>query len=267
LELFKKTDPLIKIFREKYGMNLLSVPREDASVGDLYVYDTHRKAVSSKGSIVYFLTPTPIIPKPKLDASMADVTATMTKEVDFSAGLSLVSGFLEKLGIGSLLGKVKASYDMKGARTIKFNFPNAAKDSVDAMQFGQNLIKTKPIPNHPFYSKDNKYFLVMAVAKTSAITITVQDATTHNADIDIDALNQDLVNSNAKISKDNNSAITFNGDKKLGFAVELQELIYDGKNKRILLKPTADDIAIKGLLPMAAKKHPGLKTTVFVNME
>src|SRR4030067_593456 len=114
MELFKKTDPLVKIFLEKYGMNLLSIPREDISVGDLYVYNTNNKAVSTKGSIVFFLTPKPKIPKLTIGASMADVTATMTKETDFNTGLNLVSGFLEKFGIGSLIGNIKAAYEAKG---------------------------------------------------------------------------------------------------------------------------------------------------------
>jgi len=269
MELFKKTDPLIKIFLNQYGMNLLQIPREDVSIGDLYIYDPRIKAVSSKGSITYFLTPEPKIPELTLGASMADLTDTATKEVDFNAGLNLVSSFLEKFGVGLILGKVKADYESKGAKTIKFSFPKAEKDSVDSMHLAKNLIDTKPILNHPFYSRNNRYFIVMATAKTSALTIAVQDKSKRNADIDVKALNQELASANTKIDKDSNSAITFNGRKKLVFAVELQELLYDEKAKKIQLKPSREYIKLKGKRKGATpqiKKQPGIDDSVFINL-
>jgi len=50
-------DPLMRLFLEKYRLNLLSVPRENASVGDVYIID--EKIISLRllmGTYNIFLT-------------------------------------------------------------------------------------------------------------------------------------------------------------------------------------------------------------------
>lgn len=41
-------DPLLRMFLDKYHLNWLSVPREKAEVGDLYVYDSKRASAPGK---------------------------------------------------------------------------------------------------------------------------------------------------------------------------------------------------------------------------
>jgi hypothetical protein len=54
-------DPLMRLFLEKYRLNLLSVPRENTSVGDVYIIDDKSiKFASPLGNIQYFLDPHPI---------------------------------------------------------------------------------------------------------------------------------------------------------------------------------------------------------------
>ena len=47
------SDPLMRLFLDKYYLHLLSIPREDVLIGDLYAYDGSR--VSTPGKITYFL--------------------------------------------------------------------------------------------------------------------------------------------------------------------------------------------------------------------
>ena len=54
---FKKDDPLLKYIMDKYQLNLLSVPRENASLGDVYVREGDSKRLSFPSHISSFLEP------------------------------------------------------------------------------------------------------------------------------------------------------------------------------------------------------------------
>lgn len=48
----------MRLFLEKYRLNLHSVPRENTSVGDAYITDEKNiKSASPQGNIQYFLDP------------------------------------------------------------------------------------------------------------------------------------------------------------------------------------------------------------------
>jgi hypothetical protein len=95
----------------------------------------------------------------------------------------------------------------------------------------------------------------MAMARTSDLTITVNDKSNKNANIDVNALNQNLVNVAATIAKNSDSSVTFKGSTNLGFAVELEELKYDEDEGNIQLEPTSEGITLKGKGTQKAKKN------------
>ena len=56
-------DPLVRHFVDKYRLNLLSIPRENADPGDLYVHDD--RGLAAPGALAGFLTPPPQLPEPR----------------------------------------------------------------------------------------------------------------------------------------------------------------------------------------------------------
>ena len=92
------SDPLLNTLLKKYHLNLLSVPRENAVVGDLYMQDNNSNAVSTPGNIINFLTPKFEIPAIKQNEQMADVKGQVSKDISGQAGFDFLEGFLEKLG-------------------------------------------------------------------------------------------------------------------------------------------------------------------------
>ena len=75
----KSEDPLLKMILDKYRLNLLSIPREKASVGDLYVQEGNSPYVSTPGSISNFLEPAFEIPQLTNGEIMAFVSGTTSK--------------------------------------------------------------------------------------------------------------------------------------------------------------------------------------------
>src|SRR2546425_2350227 len=179
-------DPLIRAFLDRYGLNLLAVPREGAKVGDLYVED--RNGVSAPGSVVSFVDPPLVLPRQKRNEVMADVAGLVSDEVDIKTGLGLLEGFLVAVGAGAIVDKVRAEYEAARARTIRFRFPDATRDSVDPIELGTRLEEHKLAEDHPLWAPANRYYLVTAVARTSSITVRAGTGESESVDLEIGAL-------------------------------------------------------------------------------
>jgi len=81
-------DPLVRMFLDTYGLNLLAVPREGSAVGDLYIKDD--KGVSAPGSVKALLSPVPKLPPTKSGEAMADVTGVLSQSVSTKVGLNFL---------------------------------------------------------------------------------------------------------------------------------------------------------------------------------
>ena len=89
----KSKDPLLKIILDKYHLNLLSIPRENATVCDLYMQDGDVQHLSSPGSITNFLEPKFEIPQIKSGESMADISGVTSRAESGKVGLDVRKDF------------------------------------------------------------------------------------------------------------------------------------------------------------------------------
>lgn len=92
--LWQKDDPLLKYLLKEYHLNLLSVPRANASVGDLYIRKGNSKDFFPPSSIAYFLEPQFQLPRITTDETMADIVGNVSKDMSANAGLELVKAFV-----------------------------------------------------------------------------------------------------------------------------------------------------------------------------
>lgn len=101
---FKKDDPLLKYIMDQYQLNLLSLPRENASLGDVYIREGDSKRLSFPSHISSFLEPHFVMPSPAIDETFGNnISGITSNEVDASIGLEFLEGFLNVLSIGSSL--------------------------------------------------------------------------------------------------------------------------------------------------------------------
>lgn len=230
-------DPLLRIFLDKYGLHLLSIPREKAQVGDLYVHDGKR--VSTPGQVKYFLDPPLTMPHPVTGESMADVVGQLTQGISIKVGLSLLEGFLTALGAGGALTKLRTGFETKGTKIIKFCFEHATRDHVDVMQLGSKLARHKIKQGNAIYGEGNHYYMVTAVARSSSISINAENENNQSVDLDAELLKVGEGDMGVSVSSSGTGKLTFKGKKSLAFGVELYELMYDVKRSalRLLLPP------------------------------
>src|SRR5215831_12657544 len=167
----KSKDPLLKLILDKYHLNLLSIPRENASVGDLYVQDGDVQHLSSPGSITNFLEPKFEIPQLKTGEILSDISGVTSSNESGKVGLDLLEGFLNGLGTLGLGIKVRGSYERDSKQSIKFTFTNATRDYVDAGLFGNALEGYKFNTRNALYDENRRYFVVTATVKSPSISI------------------------------------------------------------------------------------------------
>lgn len=227
-------DPLMRLFLDKYYLHLLSVPRENVAVGDLYVHDG--KQVFAPGKVTYFLEPPLEMPPVTTGEKMADVSEIVSHGVSIQVGLKFFENFLTAFGAGEIVNKVRAIYEAKKVNVMMFRFAHATRDSMDMLLMGSKLIRHRLIEDHPLYEKGHRYYLVTAVVRTPSISIISESNKTKVGIGDIGTMKIAEVAPRVTVEESHEAEITFSGEKNLAFGVVLHELLYDSKRNKLKFK-------------------------------
>ena len=220
-------DPLLQVFLDTYHVNLLSIPRADADVGDAYVQDVGGP-ISPPGKLKYLLTPEFKLPKIHRDEKLTMISGKQTRALDVNAGLKLLDGFFSAIGAAIGIGKIKGEFANKHASKVRFQLKNATRDSVDAFEFGKALIPCHLNSQQPFVQPGNRYYAVTGVLRSRSITVHSETDGATKVGLDVDALKNAVeVGGKLAVSSDAQGEITYTGDAPLAFGVELVELFYD----------------------------------------
>lgn len=222
----KSQDPLLKVLLERYRLNPLSIPREKASVGDLYVQEGNSQYVSTPGSVTNFLEPPFMIPAATVGEVMADVSGSMSRDASGRVGLDFLEGFLNALASGGVGTRARGAYESSSSNKITFTFSNPTRDYLDPGLIGKNLANHRFMKRHALVTEGRRYYLVTAVARSSGLTIMTEGL--NKQAMEVNAKVMDLVNipGNVSVIKGQTGSITFMGQKNLVFGVELYELEY-----------------------------------------
>ena len=223
-------DPLVKAMLEKYGLNLLSIPRKDGSCGDLYITEgAHVLPPSRLASVM--LPPAPDLPKVKRNEKLGDLIGVSSKSVSTDAGFGLFATLLEAFGAAGLLSKIEAKYRQKSVRALRLQLKDAVRDSIDPVILGSRISACKFDGGNPLIDAKKKYYVVVGVVKTRSMAIlsdSESKAKIGFAPEDIAGIKA-LCEASAGIEFDANGTLTYTGSERLAVGVELLELKLDFK--------------------------------------
>jgi hypothetical protein len=227
-------DPLLREFLDTYKLNLLSIPRENAKVGDVYVRTP--TGITQPGALQFMLTPKFTMPKITCDEEMTGISGKQTSALNFKAGVSLLDGFFSVLGAAGALDKVKAAYEHKKTGKLRFRFKAATRDSVDTIAFGKALIPCRLDERHPFVQPENSYYVTVGVVRSKSITVSASDDSSNKVSLDVGALKKTIgVDTKIGIDQGREGELTYEGRVPLAFGVELLELSYNNAENKFLL--------------------------------
>ena len=236
-------DPLVRMFLDRYHLNLLAVPREGSAIGDLYVAEG--KQVSAPGSVKHMFHPELVLPPVKEGEPMADITGVFTNAISADAGVSLLDGFLGSLGAGAVLQSIKAEMEAKKVRSLKFRIAAAVRDSVDPLALGVLLQRSKVADDAPFLGPQYRYYLVTAVARSRSISVATHQESDGGPKVSLGLAHVADVKGEVKITRADDGELTFTGEKVLAFGVELYELAWMEQKKQLKLKISGDAIPLR----------------------
>ena len=239
-------DPLLNSILKKYRLNLLSIPRENAKVGDLYMQDDNSNFVSTPGSITNFIIPQLEIPQITPNEQMSNIAGQASNAISGKAGFDFLEGFLDKLGAAGIGGKVRGAYEGSKSNKIVFAFPNPRRDSIDPFEFGSKLRGSKFMTDNPLYAENRRYYVVTGVAKTNSISIEIQGDKKNSIDVNANISQIVDASANMKLEKNQGGKITYSGNKDLAFGVELYEIGYSNEKEKFVMNSPNDAIVVRG---------------------
>jgi hypothetical protein len=236
-------DPLIRTFIDRYNLHLLSVPRTNASIGDLYRYNGGQ--VNSPGKINYFVEPTFEISNIIIGERMGDISGVISKGIDAKFGLEFLDGFLIALGAGGIINKIRNSYGSKNTHMLKFRFAEITRDYTDPYWLSDEISDHTIRKDSAMYGEDYRYFLVTAVVKSPSINIIAEDEQMRAVDVDLKIVQVADVSAGVSVEKAGKGEITFKGKQVLAFGVELYELLYDSTDNCFRFKTVTERVRLR----------------------
>lgn len=237
-------DPLLREFLDTYKLNLLSIPRENAKVGDVYVHTP--TGINQPGALQGMLTPKFTMPKITYDEEMTGISGTQTEALNFKTSVSLLDGFFSVLGAVGALDKVKAAYEHKRTGKLRFRFKAATRDSVDTVAFGKALIPCRLDQRHPFVQPGNSYYVTVGVVRSTSITVSASDDSSNKVSLDVGALKKAIgVGTKIGIDQGREGELTYGGRVPLAFGVELIQMSYDDEQNKFLFDAVSKVLAVR----------------------
>jgi hypothetical protein len=236
---FRKDDPLAKIIMKQYQLNLLSVPRDKASLGDVYIQEGNNRKLSSPSHISSYLDRPIEMPSPTIDEKFGNnISGATSDEIDANIGLEFLEGFLNVLSRDNFGSKIRAYFNEKGAQKMRFNFADATRDSVQPQLLTSELGRYHVKEDSSLSEEGRRYYIVTGLAKSPSISIIAEGNNQKQLDIDAQVAGISDISSDVSVKKAHEGKTVFEGKDRLVFGIELCELEYDHTTRRFKFTQT-----------------------------
>jgi hypothetical protein len=234
-------DPLARLLFDKYGVHVLSRPRENVKVCDLFAVSGDR--VVQTGSLAGFLKAPFDVPPVTNDEALIDIDSTVSNAVSGSAGINFLQGFLALIGVAPLTA-VSPALEASKDRTLHFKFGGCTRNYVtDAFEL-ESVLNDVPFDKDTSKMKDEyRYYLATGVHHCTSLIFELAEK--NNTKIDLSADVAKIAGAKASLTVDGNRQVTARADRKLAYGVELNELVYNERHQRLGLAEAASDVHIR----------------------
>jgi hypothetical protein len=237
--LFHKDDPLLKLAYKEYDFNLLSIPREKAAVGDIYLYDGNSyNRLKPFGYISSFIRGVFPTPKTKTEG-LGDISETISDEASSNIGLKFLEAFLSLLTGAPAFGTtIGAQFKTNRITNIRFQFTKGTREYVDPSFFANEIQGYQVNLGSALYNRKYHYFIVTAVLRSSSVRVISDTSKEKTTKIGAKAELLAKGKGGLTVNYSEKGKIVFDGEKPLAFGVQLYEIEYDFQSERFSMKPT-----------------------------
>jgi hypothetical protein len=238
-----RTDTVIDTLRNVFHANIVAVP--EARIRPLIVIAASKDQTSFRGQILPLLKKPTAYTDPVIRQSgMPAVTGTKTRQVSADFGLQILGNFLQGFGVPS--AGIDAAFS--GASSVSFSFSNVIRFFVDVNELGEHLVNSVLDRDNPgsevFFRDKNplKCCIVDSAITSSDFTLSVEKANSENFQLDVPMISEIVSKGKGgvKVSSSSKLAITFQGDKQLGFAFSCLHATFYPDGRIASLEPGGD---------------------------
>jgi hypothetical protein len=238
----KTTDPLGKLLFEKYGVHVLSRPRQHVSV--FQVFGVRDGEVFQSGDIDGFLHSQFDKPEVAMGEVMADIDGTTSDALVGTVAVNFLQGFLALIGAGAAK-TVSGALKKSDSRTLRFQFGGCTRDHVkDDFDLENRLSDFAFDKDKSAMKAGCRYYIATGVQYCNRIKFEALDK--NMAKIDMSADVPVVAAGEIGLSVDRDRQITATSDKLLAYGVELNEIRYDEKRKRLGLQGAQNHVQVRG---------------------
>jgi hypothetical protein len=178
------TDPLGTLLFDKYGMHVLSRPREGVSVFD--VFPVRDSEASMSGGIDAFLRAPFERPEVAKDEALLDIDSTISEAVSGNVAVNFLNGFLALLGAG-IVNSVSAAMEGSQTRALRFRFGGCRRDHVkDGFELDWKLSEVPFVKEKSAMREGYRYYIASAVHYCGELTFEVLDKNLAKVDLSTD---------------------------------------------------------------------------------
>lgn len=226
-------DPLVRMFLDRYKLNLLALPRERAFCGEIYV--RQRRRVSSGAALDGLVEPNVTLPPTFEGEQLSALEGELSNSVQFSAGISLLRGFLTAIGAGAILSKLSAHFERGRTAHLRFSFGEVTRDSMNPTGLATALQGRRLVAKNPLVQPNADYFVTAAVVRSPAIGVVAEDERKRRVELGAEALQVAGADTDVALESGANGELTFRGTTPLAIGLELYELRFDEAGKLSML--------------------------------
>ena len=229
-------DPLVRMFLDRYRINLLAVPREGPPCGEIYV--RQGRSVSDGAGLAGLLTPAVTLPAVVEGQELTKLDGKLSNGVKVGAGLGLLQGFLTAIGAAAVLSKLSTRFESSKTAELSFSFGGVTRDSMNVNSLAGALAGRRLVESNPLVQPGNEYYVAAGVVRSTAISVVAQDAAKRHVELGAEAaqvLNADV---GVTLEEGGNGELTFRGSTPLAIGLQLYKLHFDESGA---LRMTAQD--------------------------
>jgi len=238
-----KRDPIVDTLRNVFHANIVAVP--ESRIQPLVIVAANRQATSFRGRILPLLKKPTTYVDPQIQTSaMPSISGTRTRQVSLDMGLEVLGNFLKGFGVPA----IGLSAAFTGATKVSFSFDKVARLFVDVGELGEHVTGSVLERNNPsaeiFFKADNpfKCYILDSAITSEDFTFQVEQSTSTDFKLSLPTISEIVSKANAGVTVSGSStlAVTFTGNRPLGFAFSCLLATFDAAGRIRTLEPGGD---------------------------
>jgi hypothetical protein len=219
-------DPLVRSLLDTHKFNLLSVPRQNSHIFDLYI--SKGGGILPPSNLRSLYSAVPNLPKPIENEKFEAPEKTFSSELELGIVERLTGSLFSAQGAALADGKLSSELKLKGANRARIRFHEVTRDSVDPVKVHRAIAGNSVAPESYEFIAGSHLYLVIGVIRAKGLEIeaSTERQQTVAVDVALDAVvkTKGEAQGRMEVGRSQSGGLVFKGRDRIAFGVEVVEL-------------------------------------------